>query len=298
MVSGDKLIAAIGNFDGVHLGHQYLLQETVAFAAEHDAQPGVVLFDPHPHRFFRPEDPPFLLSTPAQRDKRLKAHGAQTIVSLQFNKALAAMTPEAFIRDILINNLGLAGVVTGVDFRFGAGRTGDGAALQSFGEKAGLAVNLVDVLTENPQANKFGSSAVRTAIKAGEMRKAAMMLGRPWSVLGQVVEGQKLGRTLGFPTANIFLGDLIEPRNGVYAVLVNVGGTTQKGVANFGRRPTIGSDAPLLEAHLFDFSEDLYGQEIDVSFEEFIRDERKFDGLDALKAQIEADSTAALKILA
>ena len=298
MVSGAKLIAAIGNFDGVHLGHQHLLQQTVAFAAKHGAQPGVVVFDPHPRRFFRPEAAPFLLSSPAQRDEQLAAHGAKEILSLTFDRTLAAMTPEDFMHEVLAARLGLAGAVTGVDFRFGAGRVGDGVALKALGEKAGLAVKLVEIVTENPGAEKFGSSAVRAALKAGDVKKAAMMLGRPWSARGRVVEGQKLGRTLGFPTANMVLGDLIEPRKGVYAVNASTGGARYKGVANFGRRPTVGSVSPLLEVHLFDFSGDLYGQEIDVLFEQFIRDERKFGGLEALKAQIAADSAAALQMLA
>lgn len=297
MVSGAKLIAAIGNFDGVHLGHQHLLRQTAAFAAEHGAQPGVVLFDPHPRRFFQSETPPFLLSSPAQRDEQLIAHGAKQILSLAFDKSLAAMSPESFVCEVLAERLGLAGAVTGNDFRFGAERVGDGAALRALGEKAGLAIKLVEIVAENPAAEKFGSSAVRAALEAGDVKKAAMMLGRPWSVRGRVVEGQKLGRTLGFPTANIVLGDLIEPRKGVYAVNASTGGAAYKGVANFGRRPTVGSTAPLLEVHLFDFSGDIYGREIDVHFEQFIRDERKFDGLDALKAQITADSATALQML-
>lgn len=298
MVSGAKLIAAIGNFDGVHLGHQHLLQQTAAFAAEHGVQPGVVLFDPHPRRFFRPDAPPFLLSSPAQRDEQLTAHGAKQILTLTFDSSLAAMTPEVFVREVLAKRLGLAGAVTGIDFRFGAGRVGDGAALKALGEKAGLAVKLVKTVAENPGAQKFGSSAVRAALEAGDVKKAAMMLGRPWSVRGRVIEGQKLGRTLGFPTANIVLGDLIEPRKGVYAVAANTGGARHKGVANFGRRPTVGSAAPLLEVYLFNFSGDLYGREIDVHFEQFIRDERKFEGLDALRTQIEADCVTALQMLA
>ena len=298
MVSGDKLIAAIGNFDGVHRGHQHLLRATAAFAAEHDALPGVVLFDPHPRQFFTPDEPPFLISSVAQRDELLRAHGASKIISLRFDKKLASLTPEEFVRDILKSRLGLAGAVTGADFHFGAGRAGDGAALKALGHEAGLAVKLIDVVSENQDAEKFGSSAVRLALKDGDVKKAAGMLGRVWSVRGRVAEGQKLGRTLGFPTANILLGDIIEPRNGVYAVRIKDGDTYYDGVANYGRRPTVGAAAPLLEAHLFDFSGDLYGGEIEVFFEDFIRDEQKFDGLDALKGQIRKDCENARKLLA
>lgn len=298
MIKGANVIAAIGNFDGVHLGHQHLLRETAAFARAHNARPGVVLFEPHPRRYFRPDDPPFLLSSPAQRDELLKAHGAEEIITLVFDKALATLTPDEFVRGVLKQRLGLAGAVTGADFRFGAGRAGDAAAMQTLGAAAGLHIKRIDVIAENPDADKFGSSTVRATLRDGDVRSAAAMLGRAWSVRGRVLEGQKLGRTLGFPTANMVLGDIIEPRKGVYAVKATVDGKTRKGVSNFGRRPTVGADAPLLETYLFDFAGDLYGKEIEVAFIDFLRDERKFDGLDALKAQIEADCDAARKLLA
>ncbi len=299
MVTGKGVIAAIGNFDGVHLGHQRLLAETVAFATENAARPGALVFEPHPRRFFRPDDAPFLLtSPPAQRDALLRAHGAQEVMTLAFDEALAALSPEEFVRGVLKKKLGLDGVLTGADFRFGASRAGGGEILQRIGESAGLKVRLVDVLAQGPDTEKYGSSAVRAALREGNVKAAAKMLARAWSVRGCVIEGQKLGSTLGFPTANLTLGDIIEPRKGVYAVMVRVDGAMRKGVANFGRRPTVGSDAPLLEAHLFDFNGDLYGQEIDITFIDFIRDERKFDGLDALKAQIDKDCETARALLA
>ncbi len=291
------VVAAIGNFDGVHRGHQHLLARTVAFAGELQGRPGVVVFEPHPRRYFRPDDPPFLLTTPEKRNALLAAHGAQHVISLPFDAALASLDPEAFVRGVLKERLGLAGVVTGADFRFGKGRAGDGAALRAVGDAAGLGVLLVDILAERGEAEKFGSSAVRAALEAGAPERAAAMLGRRWSVRGAVREGQKLGRGLGFPTANMTLGELIEPRRGVYATLAEVGGETYAAVSNFGRRPTVGGDAPLLETHLFDFQGDLYGAEIEVGFVAFLRDERRFDGLDALKAQITADSAEARRIL-
>jgi len=298
MVTGKGVIAAIGNFDGVHLGHQRLLAETVAFATENAARPGALVFQPHPRRFFRPDDPPFLLTSPEQRDALLCAHGAQEIMTLAFDEALAALSPEEFVRGVLKKKLGLDGVLTGADFRFAASRAGGGEILQRIGESAGLKVRLVDVLAQSPDTEKYGSSAVRAALREGNVKAAAKMLARAWSVRGRVIEGQKLGRTLGSPTANVTLGDIIEPRKGVYAVMVRVDGAMYKGVANFGRRPTVGSDAPLLEAHLFDFNGDLYGQEIDIAFIDFIRDERKFDGLEALKTQIGKDSAKAQAMLA
>lgn len=304
MVGGDTAgppkgaVAAIGNFDGVHLGHQHLLRSTVAVAQSLNAPPGAIVFEPHPRRFFRPDDPPFLLTTPQQRDALLREFGAQQVIGLAFDKALASLSPEAFVQDVLCDRLGLRGVVAGSDFHFGAQRAGDGAALASLGEAAGLTVKLIDVLTENPQTEKFGSSAVREALRAGEVKRARAMLGRPWAVSGPVVAGQKLGRTIGFPTANMTLGQIIEPRKGVYATRAVIDGKAYAAVSNFGRRPTVGAGAPLLETHLFDFEGDLYGRKIEVAFHEFIRDERKFDGLDALKAQIADDCARAKKLTA
>ena len=299
MVSHGDLICALGNFDGVHLGHQHLLKETAAFAEAAGAQPGAVLFEPHPRRYFRPDDPPFLLTLPPQRDALLRKAGAREVIALAFDKTLASMTPEEFVTGVLKERLGLAGVVTGADFHFGKGRAGDGAALKSLGEAAGLKVKLVSVLADQGAAEKFGSSAVRAALQAGDVRDAGQMLGRPWSVTGKIGEGRKVGRTIGFPTANMTLGELIEPRKGVYATRAHVGGKAYRAVSNFGRRPTVetGESPPLLETYLFDFEGDLYGQEMEVEFVAFLRDERKFDGLDALKAQIATDSAQAKALL-
>ncbi len=297
MVSAQQIVAALGNFDGVHRGHQYLLQQTSSFAGEHGAAPGVVLFEPHPRRYFRPDEPPFLLTLPAMRDALLRAAGAEEIFALTFDKALASMTPEEFVNGVLREKLGLAGVVTGADFRFGKGRAGDGDTLKTLGEAAGMKVKLVDVLAENPDTEKFGSSAVRGALQSGEVGKAAEMLGREWSVTGVVAEGRKVGRTIGFPTANLTLGELIEPRKGVYVTRTAVDGKTYGSVSNFGRRPTVGETAPLLETFLFDFEGDLYGKEIEVAFVEFLREEKKFDGLDALKTQIAEDCLRARAVL-
>jgi len=294
---GEGVIAAMGNFDGVHPGHCALIKETIVFASENGASVGAVLFEPHPRRYFRPEDPPFLLTSSAQRDELLRAAGAETVIALTFDKALASQSPGEFVRGMLKDRLGLAGVVVGADFRFGSFRAGDAAALQKLGGEAGLKVRIVTLLAHEG-AEKFGSSAARNALRAGNVKLAAELLGRPWSVQGKVLEGQKLGRTLGFSTANLTLGDLIEPRKGVYATRARLGDKIYDAVSNFGRRPTVGESAPLLETHLFGFSGDLYGEEIEVAFIDFIRDERKFDGLDALKAQIAADCETAKTRLA
>ncbi len=302
-----RIFAAIGNLDGVHLGHRFLLRETARFADEEDAAPGAVFFDPHPRRHFRPDDPPFLITSPARRTNLIQSALRESVdgplddpnvVALTFDQVMASMTPEVFVKSVLKEQLGLAGVVTGSEFRFGAGRSGDAAALKALCTEAGLAMKIIDPLPDPDATEKFSSSAIREAIHAGDMVAAARMLGAPWIVDGVVVEGQKLGRTLGFPTANLLLGDLIAPKAGVYAVVGTVEGATYPGVANYGRRPTVGAPAPLLEVHLFDFEGDLYGKNLDVAFIDFLREERKFDGLDALKAQIAKDSEQARKILA
>ncbi len=297
MVTDGRYIAAIGNFDGVHRGHQHLLEEAAAFAKAHEAHAAALTFDPHPRRYFRPDDPPFLLTAPEVRDGLLSRYGAKKVFVLNFDKELASLTPEDFLIATLKGKLGLAGVVAGADFRFGKGRTGGIEALQTIGEGAGLLVRIAEVISEKPYAEKYSSSDARNAIVAGDMRAAAHVLGRAWGVRGVVSVGQRLGRTLGFPTANFSLGEVIEPRKGVYATRATFGGHTFKAVSNFGRRPTVGSDAPLLETHLFDFDDDIYGTEIDVEFIEFIRDEQKFDGLDALKAAISSDCERAREIL-
>lgn len=291
-------LAAVGNFDGVHLGHRYLLAKTVARASDLNAAPAVLVFEPHPRRYFAPDAPPFRLTSNAQRDALLRAGGIEDIIALEFDRALASLTPEAFVRDILVERLSLAGVVVGADFQFGAKRAGNADSLKRLGAAAGLDVTVVDILADNGAEEKFGSSAVRAAIEAGDMRSAAGMLGREWSVAGVVETGQKRGRTIGFPTANFTLGDIIEPLYGVYATRTRVGATVYASVSNFGRRPTVGAPAPLLETHLFDFDGDLYGAEIEVNFIEFLRPEQKFESFEALKTQIASDCEKARALLA
>lgn len=292
------LIAAIGNFDGVHRGHLALMGRTVEIAQGAAARAGAVVFDPHPRRYFRPADPSFLITTACVRNQLLIDAGADEVVSLTFDAKFASLTPEAFVCDVLKGRLELAGVVVGGDFRFGAGRAGDAAGMARLCADNGLSAAIIDPLAEKGHSDKIGSTAIREAILSGAVDRAADMLGRHWRVDGVVEPGNRVGRTLGFPTANLTLGDLIEPRRGVYAVCAAIDGETVKGVANFGRRPTVGAPSPLLEIHLFDFARDIYGRRIGVDFIHFIRDEMKFSGLDALKAQISLDCAAARLVLA
>jgi len=293
-----SIAAAIGNFDGVHRGHRFLLDRTIAFAQSIGAAPAAVVFDPHPRRYFRPDDPPFLITTAPARNALLIEAGAEAVLPLAFDRALASLPPAAFVRDVLKGRLGLSGVVTGRDFRFGAGRAGDAAGLAALCEAHAIKAHIVEPLADRQHTDKIGSTAIREAILTGAVDRAALMLGRPWRVDGIVESGRQIGRTLGFATANLTLGELIEPRRAVYAVRAIVEGRRIDAVANFGRKPTVGAVAPLLEVHLFDFSGDLYGKPIGVEFVAFLRDERKFDGLEALKAQIAADCIAARHRLA
>lgn len=308
MVKSSPVAAAIGNFDGVHRGHQALLLALREFAEEQDAKPAAVVFDPHPRRYFRPDDPPFLLTTPTERARLLRAEGMREVMPLAFDAALAGLSPADFVQQTLKGSLGLSAVMVGADFRFGSGRAGDATMLADLCQQNGLAFRAfvpvsVDGEAVMPGADasgtsgrpleKVGSTGVRDAIARGDMLAAADMLGRPWRVIGNVEKGQQLGRTLNFPTANLKLGELIAPRIGVYAVIAELDGERFDGVANYGRRPTVGGSDPLLEVHLFNFNGDLYGRTMSVEFVDFIRPEQKFDGLDALKAQIARDSETA-----
>jgi len=293
------MIAAIGNFDGVHRGHVMLLEQTIALAQKAGGKSAAVVFDPHPRRYFRPNDPPFLITTAAMRNDLILAAGCDAVLSLKFDAALAASTPEEFVADQLKGALQLSGVVTGADFRFGKDRAGDAQGLARLCDAHGLKAHIVEPLAEKGHSDKIGSTAIREALLSGSVDLAAHLLGRPWRVEGIVEKGKQLGRTIGFPTANLTLGDLIEPRRGVYAVRAFVDGAVVDGVANFGRRPTVDiMSPPLLEVFLFDFQGDLYGKTLAVDFVRFIRDEMRFDGLDALKQQIAFDCEAARKILA
>ncbi|MFJ6024723.1 bifunctional riboflavin kinase/FAD synthetase [Brevundimonas sp. NPDC092305] len=289
---------AIGAFDGVHRGHQAVIGEARAAADRLGAPLGVVSFDPHPRRWFQPDAAPFRLMTPAQMARAVQPLGVDRLYLLPFDAEMAAMSDDDFARQVLADGLGVRHAAVGFDFTYGKGRTGSPEGLRRQGEGMGFTVSRVDRV-DDPDGLKLSSSAVREALKAGDMARGAAILGRPFAIEGEVVHGDKRGRTIGVPTANVPMGDYMRPAYGVYATRTRLpDGRLIDGVANLGVRPMYELDAPLLEVWLFDFEEELYGQTIETQLIDFLRGEMKFDDLDALKVQIEADAAAARSALA
>ncbi|HYC69552.1 bifunctional riboflavin kinase/FAD synthetase [Brevundimonas sp.] len=284
---------AIGAFDGVHRGHQAVIAGAREAARSLGAPLGVVSFDPHPRRWFQPDAAPFRLMTPAQMARALQPLGVDRLYRLPFDADMAAMSDEAFARDVLASGLGIRHAAVGFDFTYGKGRTGSPEGLRRQGGSLGFTVTVCDRV-DDPDGLKLSSSAVREAVHAGDMLRAAAILGRPFAIEGEVIHGDKRGRTIGVPTANVRLGDYMRPAYGVYAVRTRLpDGRTFDGVASLGLRPMFALDEPLLEVWLFDFDGDLYGQTVETRLIAFLRGEQTFDGLDALKAQIDADAVAA-----
>ena len=282
---------ALGNFDGVHLGHAHLLRTA------HSARPGaplaVLTFEPHPREVFRPEDPPFRLTLAAERADALAALGVQVLYEVPFDTGFAQLPAEAFVTDVLHRGVGAAHLACGPDFAFGHRRGGDVALLTTQAERLGIGLTVVPKLAD--VQGPISSTRIRRLLQDGYPERAAAELGRPWTVRGEVSHGEKRGRTIGFPTANLPLGRHLEPARGVYAVRARLpDGTTVPGVANIGRRPTVNEGTESrVEAHLFDFAGDLYGQEMTVALHAFLRAERKFASFEALRGQIVADAEAA-----
>ncbi len=288
--------AAIGNFDGVHLGHQAILQ-VAANAAP--APLGVVTFEPHPREYFAPGAPPFRLMNAAARAHRLESLGVERLYELRFNERLATLSPEAFCRDILAGELGLAHVTVGADFCFGKDRAGDTALLQRLGPDLGFGVTVSDLIETNGIA--VSSTKIRQALSEGRPEDAAAMLGHLHRIEGPVIRGDQRGRDLGYPTANMSIDGLFPPKFGVYAVKVDVlSGENEghySGVASAGVRPMFGENHPNIETHLFDFKGDLYGADLSVALVAYLRPEEKFESVEALIAQMDADSARAREIL-
>ncbi|MFZ5727402.1 MAG: bifunctional riboflavin kinase/FAD synthetase [Pseudomonadota bacterium] len=289
-------VIALGNFDGFHAGHQAVVGRAVRHATDEGRPAIVATFDPHPVRFFKPDVPPFRLTTLDQRQELFAAAGADAMLVLPFDAALAATSADDFITGLLLERYGAAGVVTGADFVFGKGRGGNVVTLADHARRLGFFTEMVAPVEDDAV---ISSSRIREALQAGDCATAARLLTRPFTVRGVVQHGDKNGRLLGFPTANIDMGTYLRPRYGIYAVTGKLpDGRILKGAANLGIRPSFDPPKELLEPHFFDFGEDLYGQEIDVAFHAFIRPEAKYDGMDALMAQIARDCDEAKALLA
>jgi riboflavin kinase/FMN adenylyltransferase len=294
-------VVAAGNFDGVHLGHQAVLGEAKALAKSLGAPFAVLTFEPHPRAVFQPGLPPFRLTPFRAKSLVLETLGVDLLFTLHFDLAFAQKTAEEFVAEVLVAGLGAKAVVVGYDFVFGNKRRGNSELLKTEGPKHGFAVKIVSPVAA-PGGVVYSSTQIREHLVAGRPREAAALLGRPWEIDGRVEVGDKIGRTIGFPTANIDLADYLRPAPGVYAVRAGIedGGKTEwhDGAANLGWRPTVGGKDLRFETNLFDFSGDLYGKHLRVALVERLRPEQRFDGLDALKAQIAADCQKAREILA
>jgi riboflavin kinase/FMN adenylyltransferase len=283
----------IGNFDGVHRGHRALIDRVIAKARERNLISGVLTFEPHPREFFAGESTPARLTRLRDKLELMAATGVDRVHVARFDERFAALSAQRFVDDTLVRGLGVRWVLVGRDFRYGAGRAGDYAALEAAGERQGFEVHsMPDVLFDG---ERVSSSAVRAALKAGDVQAAERLLGHPYTISGRVAHGTKLGRSLGFPTANIFLRRPA-PLSGIFVVEVEGLG---RGVASLGRRPTVNPvPAPLLEVHLFDWDGELYGKRLRVRFLKKLRDEQKFSGLPALREAMAADAAQAREYFA
>jgi riboflavin kinase/FMN adenylyltransferase len=296
----ERAVYAIGNFDGLHLGHRAVIERAIALAKERNAPSAVLTFEPHPADHFAERPVAFRLTPPELKASLCEEFGLSGIVFLRFDAALAAMSAEEFVGSVLVERLGVGAVVVGWDFHFGKGRSGNPAFLADAGARYGFAVDLVGKVEQGAgeAARVVSSTAIRRALEHGDVAAAALALGRRYSVSGRVKPGQRLGRTLGVPTANMSLAPTNRLAHGIYAVRALIGGESHPAVASFGVRPTIEPGRPLLEVHLLDFEGDLYGQEMTVEFVERIREERKFESLDLLVAEMRRDKERAREILA
>ncbi|MFA7261825.1 MAG: bifunctional riboflavin kinase/FAD synthetase [Caulobacter sp.] len=287
---------ALGNFDGVHLGHQQVIAGAAQAARAVGAPLAVITFDPHPRRLFHPDEPAFRLMTTDQQARALEALGVDLLYVLNFDFEMANFSDRAFVEQVLHEGLGVRHVAVGFDISFGKGRTGSPEAMKAYGAELGFTVSVAEAVGEG--AEKFSSTAVRAALRDGHPQDAAAILGRPFAIEGVVRRGQQLGRTLGFPTANVFMIDYVVPRLGVYATRTRLpDGRVLPGVANIGNNPTTGEVETRLEVWLFDFDEDLYGQVIETQLIAFLRPEEKFGSIDEMVLQIRRDEAAARGIL-
>lgn len=291
---------AIGNFDGVHRGHQALIaraRERAAVSARHGEVnlAGAMVFEPHPREFFHPERPHFRLTTVTQKLALFERYGLELAVVIAFDQKVAKLSPEEFVEQVLVAGLGVRHVVIGYDFFFGRARGGSASDMRRMGAELGFGVSVIDPVAEDGEV--FSSSAVRSEIAQGDVKGAAEMLGHHWSVVGTVVGGAHRGTGMGFPTANIVLPRSTVLAHGIYAAFVTVAGVRHLGAAYLGTRPTFDNGPPVLEVFLLDFDGNLYGREIEIGFVDFIRGDRRFESMEALTVQIAADCQRAREIL-
>lgn len=290
-------IVALGNFDGFHLGHQAVVNRAVQRGFHERRSVIVATFDPHPVRFFKPDVPPFRLTTLDQREHLFARAGADAMLVFEFGRALASMDAEAFVADVLAKRIGAAGVVTGDDFSFGKGRAGDATLLRALGAEHNIVAEAVPQVVLDGE--RISSGRIREALVAGDSATATHMLSRAYAIAGVVQPGDQRGRHLGYPTANLELGDYQRPKYGIYAVHVALDdGSEHPGVASLGVRPTFDPPQELLEAHLFDFDGELYGRKIEVALHAFIREEKRFADVGTLVAHMREDEAAARTLLA
>jgi len=293
-------VVALGNFDGVHRGHQAVIGEAVRIAASMGVKSAVMCFDPHPRRFFSPDEPLFELTPGEKKARHIEALGVDMLYLVHFDKTFASLAAELFLTDVLVDGFEVKHVVAGYDFVFGRGRRGDVTLLEEAGARHGFGVTIVPAVSRNG-GTPFSSTMIRNHLSAGRVSHAAELIGRVWEIEGEVQTGDQRGRQIGFPTANVDPGNYVMPALGVYAVWVGIvdGEQTEwrKGVANVGRRPTFNGDGVKVEAHIFDFDEDIYGRTVRIAFIEHLRPEQKFDGIEAIRAQIEMDCVKARAVL-
>ncbi len=291
---------AIGNFDGVHKGHCQVINEAGRIARDSAVPWAVLTFEPHPRSVFQPGGTPFRLTPFRAKARALEALGVDIMIVQKFSRQFSQSPADAFVRSVLVEGFGASHVVSGYDFVFGHGRQGNCELLLSLGKQLGFGFTAISAV-ESPEGFVYSSTRIRQCLENGDPQGAADILGRPYSIEGRVAHGEKLGRTIGFPTANLHLGSMLRPKRGIYAVRIRIEGQSgdhiYKGVANIGNRPTVGGDKDLLEVYLFDFNADLYGQRICVELITFIRAEAKFESVEEMRQEIVRDADKARALL-
>tara|TARA_Y100001936_G_scaffold37071_1_gene35242 strand:+ start:574 stop:1503 length:930 start_codon:yes stop_codon:yes gene_type:complete len=290
-------VYALGNFDGVHLGHKEIISKVVDISISKNIPSGVLIFDPHPRNYFNPKLDDFILSDIKTRSHLLEKTKLDFLGILKFDDFMSNLSPREFVEEIIKNRVGVSHLIVGYNFRFGKNREGDVKILSKICSEFNIDLTIIKQVKNMELI--ISSSKIREAIEELDFQKVRKIIGDYWKILGEVIEGDKRGRKIGFPTANILLNNLIKPDFGVYAVKIDYNNDTYDGIANFGVRPTFDKtkSQPILEVHLFNFSDNLYGKEIIISFVDFIRKEKKFNGLESLKSQIQLDINKAKDLL-